>query len=253
VNVGTQEFSKNLARVLKPGSLILNSPVWSINQTPKGVYVTSGRGQFQCRRVIVSVPTTLYKDIVFNPPLPEDKLALSKVSKHGFVTKMNLIYKEPWWRDSKLSGMAQSWIGPVSVTRDVSVDMKGLYVLTCFVAADAGHTWSKLSAEDRKVQVVKQIRRMFSPYVERVPDPIDVVFHIWFEDQWSQGCPCPAMPAGVLSKLGHALRIPHQNIHFVGTETAYEWKGYMDGAIRSGERGAAEVIQELDTTLKAVL
>ena len=127
--------------------------MWSIHQTPNGVYVASGRGQFQCRRVIVSVPTTLYKDIVFNPPLPEDKLALSKVSKDGFVTKMNLIYKEPWWRNSKLSGMAQSWIGPVSVTRDVSVDMKGLYVLTCFVAADAGHTWSKLPAEDRKAKL----------------------------------------------------------------------------------------------------
>jgi len=34
-------------------------------------------------------------------------------------------------------------------------------------------------------------------------------------------------------------------VHFVGTETAYEWKGYMDGAVRSGERGATEVVDAL--------
>ena len=30
-------------------------------------------------------------------------------------------------------------------------------------------------------------------------------------------------------------------IHWAGTETASQWAGYMEGAIRSGERGAAEV------------
>lgn len=149
--------------------------------------------------------------------------------------------------------MTQSWIGPVSVTRDVSVDEKGLYAITCFVAGDFGRAWDKLPEDERKTQVIKQIRRMFSPHVSQVPDPIDVVFHIWFEDQWSQGCPCPAMPAGVLSKLGHALRTTHGKIHFAGTETAYEWKGYMDGAIRAGERAATEVIQQFGGPLKAKL
>lgn len=35
---------------------------------------------------------------------------------------------------------------------------------------------------------------------------------------------------------------PFENVHFVDTATVLEWKGYMEGAIRSGERHAAEVI-----------
>jgi len=31
-------------------------------------------------------------------------------------------------------------------------------------------------------------------------------------------------------------------IHFAGTETAEYWTGYMDGAIRSGERVASEIL-----------
>lgn len=65
----------------------------------------------------------------------------------------------------------------------------------------------------------------------------------WVEEQWSQGCPCPAMPPGVMTDFGHVLRTPHGKVHFVGTETSFEWKGYMEGAARSGERGAKEVIR----------
>lgn len=62
---------------------------------------------------------------------------------------------------------------------------------------------------------------------------------------YSQGCPCPFVPPNVMSDVGKALRAPFESIHFVGTETSFEWKGYMEGAVRSGERGAAEVIAEL--------
>ena len=41
---------------------------------------------------------------------------------------------------------------------------------------------------------------------------------------------------------GHALREPVGRIHWAGTETSTYWNGYMDGAIRSGERAAAEVL-----------
>ena len=34
-------------------------------------------------------------------------------------------------------------------------------------------------------------------------------------------------------------------IHWAGTETATVWTGYMDGAVQSGKRAAAEVLAEL--------
>ncbi|KAH8805489.1 putative mao-B [Xylogone sp. PMI_703] len=250
---GTQSFSTGLANLLKPGSLILNSPVWTITQSPNNVVVSSGRGQYHCKRVIVSIPTPLYKDIAFSPPLPEAKQKLSSATRLGFITKVNLVYKEPWWRASNLSGMIQSWIGPVSVTRDVSYDEHDFYALTCFIAGDAGREWVKLPKQEREDVVIAQIKRIFGSHVAYVPNPIQVIYHTWAHDQWSQGCPCPAMPAGTLTENGHALRTAYGKVHFIGTETAYEWKGYLDGAVRSGERGAKEVIQQLGGPLRARL
>ena len=44
---------------------------------------------------------------------------------------------------------------------------------------------------------------------------------------------------------GPALRKPVGRIHWAGTETSNYWAGYMDGAVRSGERAAAEVLDRL--------
>ena len=41
---------------------------------------------------------------------------------------------------------------------------------------------------------------------------------------------------------GEALREPVDRIHWAGAETAEAWNGYMDGAVRSGERAAREVL-----------
>jgi monoamine oxidase len=41
---------------------------------------------------------------------------------------------------------------------------------------------------------------------------------------------------------GDQIRQPVGRIHWAGTETSTYWNGYMDGAVRSGERAAAEIL-----------
>jgi monoamine oxidase len=50
---------------------------------------------------------------------------------------------------------------------------------------------------------------------------------------------------GALSGFGPALREPVGPLHWAGTETATEWCGYLEGALQSGERVAAEVAESL--------
>jgi monoamine oxidase len=38
------------------------------------------------------------------------------------------------------------------------------------------------------------------------------------------------------------LRAPIGPVHFAGTETSDYWQGYMDGAVRAGERAAREIL-----------
>ena len=50
-------------------------------------------------------------------------------------------------------------------------------------------------------------------------------------------------PPGVLTEFGSALREPCGRIHWAGTESSAKMYGFIDGAVRSGERAAAEVAE----------
>lgn len=71
--------------------------------------------------------------------------------------------------------------------------------------------------------------------------PKAMVTKDWADDPWTGGCPvCNPVPT-TLAIEGRWLRAPMGRVHFAGTETATAWTGYMEGAVQSGERAAAEV------------
>ena len=59
------------------------------------------------------------------------------------------------------------------------------------------------------------------------------------------GVLCSPPPPGVLTGYGEALRAPVGRLHWAGTESATTWIGYMDGAVQSGLRAAAEVLDRV--------
>lgn len=76
---------------------------------------------------------------------------------------------------------------------------------------------------------------------EEVFKPVEVFEQEWTKEEWSKGAPCPVTGPGLLTEAGKALAERVGNLHFVGTETSDIWAGYMEGAVRSGVRGAREV------------
>lgn len=255
---GTQSLSLGLAAQLHPDTLHLSSPVTSITQSVAMdsasnrvmTVTTSSKPSktYKCHRVILSLPTPLHKSITFSPSLPEAKTALSNSNIQGYTNKIILLYSSPWWRaarqDGPLCGLLQSFIGPITVTRDSSVDSAQQYSLTCFLVGAVGRRLSLVSQTERFAAVVDHVNRVFGKFVQ-VEQPLTVVEYEWTKDEWSGGCPVPVAPPGVTGKYEEALRKRFGGVHFVGTETGWEWKGYMDGAVRSGKRGAEEVIEAL--------
>ncbi|KAI1452292.1 putative amine oxidase [Annulohypoxylon moriforme] len=244
---GMQTIAKGLASELTPGSLHLNTVVKSIEQRDNGSYeVNSTAGTvFKAKHVVVSIPTPLYKTIEFTPPLPENKTNLGESTALGYFSKVALVFDQPWWQTANLSGVMTSTKGPISFTRDTSSPDDDQWSITCFLVGDMGRAWNKFSGAERQKAVLDQFNAVFST-ATNVPEPIAIHEKIWAEEPFFFGAPSPVMAPGVLTSLGSdVLREPVGNIHFVGTETSVVWKGYMDGAVRSGQRGAEEVIKSL--------
>jgi monoamine oxidase len=83
---------------------------------------------------------------------------------------------------------------------------------------------------------------------DKARNPIAFYEKRWDNDIWHRGCPVAYTPPGVLLDYGKAIRQPVGRIHWAGTETSTYWNGYMDGAVRSGERAAEEVRKLLGKT-----
>ncbi|MEU1360060.1 FAD-dependent oxidoreductase, partial [Micromonospora zamorensis] len=76
----------------------------------------------------------------------------------------------------------------------------------------------------------------------RANDPMDLVEYDWSSDEWTRGCFSGAPTPGTWIGYGPHLRSPVGRVHWAGTETATHWAGYLEGAVRAGERAAAEVL-----------
>ena len=111
-----------------------------------------------------------------------------------------------------------------------------------FLGGSTKAAWSKLPADQRKAQVLES----FVDYVgEQARTPSDYFEHDWTEEKWTRGCPVAIAAPGIIGKYGSELREPVGPIHWAGTETADYWFGYMDGAVRAGERAAKEAAAKL--------
>ncbi|KAI5199168.1 hypothetical protein AUEXF2481DRAFT_68061 [Aureobasidium subglaciale EXF-2481] len=251
VRQGMQLFSKGLASDMPESVVRLSSSVSAIkNNTGNGaIEVHTNVQVIQARKVITTVPTPALKGVTFTPDLPAGKRTWIESTTYGYYTKAMMVFRTPFWIHKGFCGLTQSFVGPAGVIRDTSSPADDKHILTCFLGGEPGFAWATLSDKDREQSLLKQIGQLFGAEDLAAKEFVQLVTYEWIKDEYSGwGCPCTGLPPGVLSKLGSSsLRKPWLDVHFAGTETAGEWKGYMEGAVRSGERAAKEVIICLGT------
>ncbi|KAJ5673160.1 hypothetical protein N7507_002287 [Penicillium longicatenatum] len=256
IRQGTQSFSKKLAETLVPNTVRLNTAVKHIRQESPVVDVIAENGSvYRARKVITTVPSPVLKTISFEPALHPLKLAWSESASYGYYSKAMMVFKAPFWIPKGFCGLAQSFTGPAAVVRDSCSPADEEYALTCFMCGPPAQEWAALPQPERQEKLLAQLGALFRAEDTIKQDFVEMVMYEWSNDELAgYGCPCAHLTPGVLASLGpNALREPTGDLHFAGTETAGEWKGYMEGAVRSGERAAKEVVDDLKLSLSARL
>jgi monoamine oxidase len=234
---GPQALSKRLAAPLVD-RLVLDSPVVRIvDEKNTDVEVKSKRVKVLARRVVVAMMPADTRRIAFMPELPPARRGLVDAWRGDLAIKVNVVYDEPFWRKEGLSGLCLTDRPPIGITFDNSPPDGSRGVLLAFLTDGEGAK----NPEVRRAAVLAGLADLFGA---RAKAPIAYLENDWSRDGWTTGCVSP-LPRNVLTRFGHALRTPVGRIHWAGTETSEVWCGYMDGAVRSGERAAAEVLSSL--------
>lgn len=236
---GAQELSRRLAQELGEKQVLLGRPVTAIGQTGDGVSVDAGDLRIKADRAIVAVPISIADRIAYSPPLPSYRAQLHQRVAPGTTFKIHCIYDRPFWRDRGLNGRLMYDAGPVTVTFDNSPADGRSGVLVGFVEADFARSFARLDAAARRQAALDCFARFFGP---EAADPIDYVEVDWANEEWTRGCYGANFPPGAWTRYGWALREPCGRIHWAGAETSPVWMNYMEGAVLSGERAAAETL-----------
>jgi monoamine oxidase len=235
---GSQEISIRLAAGLGD-AVILDAPVRRIAQDGAGAVVEAEGLTARAQRVIVAVPPPLAARIAFSPALGGQRDQLQQRMAHGALTKCAAVYPEPFWRERGLTGQAVSDTGPISTTFDNSPPDGSPGVLLGFIGGPEAIHHARRPETERRQLVLDSFVRLFG---DEAAHPGIYLERAWAEEEWSRGGPVCSPAPGALSAYGESLRRPAGRIHWAGAETATIWCGYMDGAVRSGERAAEEVL-----------
>jgi monoamine oxidase len=158
------------------------------------------------------------------------------------VIKVLGVYDQPFWRDDGLTGQVFADDGPVKMTFDNSPPSGTPGVLVGFLEGEEARRLGRVSAGERRAAVIGSFAHHFGP---RASSPVDYLERDWMAEDYTRGCYGAHLPPGVWTAYGPALAAPIGAIHWAGAETATGWNGYMEGAVRSGDRAADEVLATL--------
>jgi monoamine oxidase len=238
---GSQRIPQLVAKKLG-AQVVLKAPVHRIEQGHGSVIVTAKGIVVEAREVIVAVPPVLAAQIHFAPKLPAAHLKLLKGIVPGRLIKWEAVYDTPFWRDDGYSGQAVSELGPANTTFDNTPPSGSPGVLFGFVGGDQARKFAKLSRSARRDAV---LGNFVTYYGDEARNPKSSFEMNWTQEEWTKGCPVGHTGLNVLHRYGPQLRKPFGHVHWAGTEVATYWSGYMDGAVRSGEAAAKEVLGAL--------
>jgi monoamine oxidase len=238
---GPQLVPIRVARHLR-SRVVLKAPVRRIETRGSDkVKVTADGVEVDARRVVVAVPPVLAARIDFSPALPAAKRRLLRSLAPGTTLKLEVTYDRPWWRDLGLSGQGITTTVPVTATFDNTPPQGAPGILFGFVVGGGARSLPA-SAAGREAALIQNLVAFFGDEARNVTG---FVQGDWTRDPWTRGCPVGTFGRSNLATLGPQLRKPVGLVHFAGTETSTFWFGFMDGAVRSGERVAREVVRSL--------
>lgn len=240
---GSQLVSLRMAEALGD-AVVLGAPVRRVRHGPRGVELESGAGAVRARRAIFAMPPVLTSRIAYDAPLPGYRDGMTQRMPQGAVIKCMAVYDEPFWRADGLSGQALSDTGPAKLTYDNSPPDGSPGVLLGFLEGRQARELGRVSVDERRNRVVAGFARLFGPRAAR---PERWIERSWADEEWTRGCYGCSFTTGGWTAYGRALREPVGPLHWAGAETAVTWNGYMDGALESGDRAAAEALAALSS------
>jgi monoamine oxidase len=227
---GNAELARALAGELG-GRIHLSSPVRRMRWNEEGVTVWTDGGELAARAAVVAIPTAPLADVDFEPALRGPTAEALDSVRYGQNAKLFVRLRVPSPPSAIMSVRRRFWTY-------TQLDPGGEPAPFVTAYAGTGDPVRALADPDSLEGWMEELTTL-RPDLEL--DPEVALLSTWHDDPWVRGS---YSARSVSSPLHDAdLSTPLGPLFFAGEHTAGDWHGLMEGALRSGERAAAQVLE----------
>jgi monoamine oxidase len=236
---GNDQLPRAMARAL--GSrVVLGAPVTRVAQQPWGVRVEAGGRSYDGATMVLAVPPPPLRGVAFDPPLATGVRTMIEHLDLGSALKVSAQYRRRFWRDEGLSGFTLTDL-PFGVAWEATDSQPGDAstpgILTQFVTGDAARSGARLAASERVRSFGGQLDRVYPEGAALRTGATSTT--AWADEPYTGGGYAVFAP-GQFLPFWPLLRQRHGHLWFAGEHTE-TLAGYMESAVRSGQRVAAAI------------
>ena len=231
IDGGNDRLAREVASTLGEHTVHLGRPVRSINWSAGGVRVITDSGEAHGDAAVIAVPASVIGEIEFDPPLPPEKIVANSAVRYGQAAKLFVALRAPAPPSQTLSVPGRWWC-----YTQLGADGEPLPFVAAFACSAPAIDALELDAgAGQWVGALQELR----PDLDLDPD--GAMLSTWHDDPWVRGAYSARSPS---SSLGTPELVQAVGpLAFAGEHTAGAWHGLMEGALRSGRRAAAELLQ----------
>ena len=236
---GNDRLATGIAKRFK-GALLLRTIVRRIVQREDGVVVTvETLGQphtaIHADYVVCALPASTARGVIFEPALPDAQRDAIAHLRYGCATKLLLQFDRRFWR-KRGRPLAFGSDAPTGAVWDGNEEQRGPHgILTFLAGGKASAALQEILRHEGERGVVRRIGWLGTPARLLASQTI-----VWDRDPWARGGYAYFDP-GFDPLWRDWLARPMGRVVFAGEHTSVKYQGYMNGAIETGLRAAAEI------------
>jgi monoamine oxidase len=247
VEGGNDQVTERLTRELD-GQVMLRSELVEIKRLDDGAYrlILDGDGgtkAVRAARVVLAIPFAVMRESVDFSAAGFDPVKTMAIEQQGMGTnsKLNVQFSSRAWRAEGANGTTYSDTGYQSTWEASRAQPGRPGILVDYTGGTIGKDFGGASANERAHRFVEQL----GPVLPGVSDYNGrAVLDYWTGRPFTRGS-YAYYRVGQMTAFAGVEGKPSGGCHFAGEQTSYTFQGYMEGAVKSGERAAAEIVAAL--------
>lgn len=237
---GNDCLATGIVRRLR-GAVLRETIVRRVVQGGGGVSVTiddrgGRRSEIAADYFVCALPASTAREVVFQPALPESQHDAIAHLRYGCATRLLLQFDRRFWKKPPGRPVAYGSDLPTGAVWDGNEQQRGRGGILSFLAGGrASGALQDILAREGEAGVIRRIEWLGKPSTLLASRTV-----VWDEDPWARGGYAYFDPS--FNPLWRAwLARPAGRVVFAGEHTSIKSQGYMNGAIETGLRAAAEL------------